>query len=644
MPAIVFDILFRYRPLAKRRKGENGEAVKAGAHTITGVDVEELEDLPSIDSYRVSPLTVKTLTAAGFTKLFPIQYKSFDAIYEGRDVIGRARTGTGKTLSFALPIVERFVARKSELGGGPGAGPLILVMAPTRELARQVHDQFKMIATPQGMSSICIYGGTAYEPQESVLRRGVDIVVGTPGRIIDHVERGTMKLNRVAGLIMDEADEMLNRGFGEDMERILDYINKQNTGGAIKRQTLLYSATIPDWVKAVSRKYLAADAVTVDLVSGMANKTSSNIRHLAVAVPVASKSQIIKDLVALYGGKGSVIVFTDTKNEANDIGLSSDLAADCQVLHGDIAQAQREVTMEAFRKSKFQVLVATDVAARGLDVENIDLVIQLKPPLEAEAYIHRSGRTGRAGRKGTCMVLYSQRQRDRIRALEQETGIKFERIGAPQPSDLYRAAAADVMKRSFELFETHPDMLETFAASAEQLLQDVGDPIKAVAAALAVAGGLDKPIAERSLLSSQETHRTVYVSSPGDKIKFKAYALRLASQALNRDVDGQGRNLGIGEIRLCKDGGAVFDAPIAIADELATTARHSRAEFKKISQLPELEEDEDNGYGGPRGGFGRGGGGYGGRGGFGGRGGGGFGGRGSFGGRGRGGSRGRGRF
>jgi ATP-dependent RNA helicase DDX21 len=431
------------------------------------------------------------------------------------------------------------------------------------------------------------------------------------------------------------------------MERILDTINKQKVGTA-KRQTLLYSATIPDWVKSVARKYLAPDAVTVDLVSGATNKTSSNIRHLAVSATATSKSQVIKDLVSLYAGKGGVIVFTDTKHEANDIGLSSDLAADCQVLHGDIAQAQREITLDAFRKSKFQVLVATDVAARGLDVENIDLVIQLKPPGETETYIHRSGRTGRAGKKGTCITLYSQRQRDRIRSLEQETGIKFERVGAPQPSDLYRAAAADVMKRSFELFETHPSILEMFTVSAEQLVQDIGDPAKAVAAALAVASGLDKPLSERSLLSSLETHRTVYVSCTGDKIKFKAFALRLASQALNRDLDSAGKNLGIGEIRLCKDGGAVFDAPTQIADELTSSAHHSRAEFKKISSLPELEEEEDNGYGGGgyggRGGYGGGrGGGYGGRGGggYGGRGGGGFGG-GFGGGRGGGGSFGRG--
>jgi ATP-dependent RNA helicase DDX21 len=568
----------------------------------------------------VNPKTVATLEKGGFTRFFPIQYKTFDTIYDGKDIIGRARTGSGKTLSFALPVMERLIAMRKD-GEIPSRAapkkPFAVVLAPTRELARQVHDVFKMIGQPHGFESICIYGGTAYDPQERAFNSGVDVVVGAPGRILDHLDRKNLLLDNLRFFVLDEADEMLNMGFREDIEKVLKHVPT-----AAQRQTLLYSATIPSWVQSVAKVYLKPGYTTVDLVAGEKNLTAITVRHLAVQVPPSGRTHIIKDLIAIYGRKGNVIVFCDTKQEANEIGLSSDLAQDCQVLHGDIVQSQREITLDAFRQNKFRVLVATDVAARGLDIENIDLVIQLKPALESETYVHRSGRTGRAGKHGTSLTLYAQRQRDRLRFLERETGIKFERIPAPQPIDLYKAAAEDAALTATELADKYPDMMDAFLNSAEQLLLDVGDPKKAIAAALIAGSGFDKPLAERSLLGGAEKMKTVVIHNGGERIRFKPFALKLVAMALRQDMDSGGKNLGIGEIKLCKDGGVVCDVPDAVASQLVKLrpAPGQRSTFELATTLPDLEEEpEDNGYGRGGNGFG------GGRGGFGGGRGGGFG-------------------
>lgn len=222
-----------------------------------------------------------------------------------------------------------------------------------------------------------------------------------------------------------------------------------------------------------------------------------------------------------------------------------ELVTDCQVLHGDIVQAQREITLESFKKNRFSVLVATDVAARGLDIENIDLVVQLKPPLDTETYIHRSGRTGRAGKHGICITMYSKYQLPRLRALEREIGVRFERAGTPQPVDLYKAAALSATQSALDILEKYPQMLNQVMTAAQQLLDDVGDPIKALAALVVVAGGFDKPMPVRSLLGARENMTTIKLSLPNnEKIKFKPFVLRVISSTLRMDEANTGKNLG----------------------------------------------------------------------------------------------------
>jgi len=274
------------------------------------IKITEDDEHPPISNYRISPETILILEKNGYKTLFPIQAKTFDFVYDGKDVIGRARTGTGKTLSFVLPILEKIVAGKTIIST-PGRGPTMLVMTPTRELAKQVESVVQMLVKSKFVS-LCVYGGVPYDRQESVLYRGVDFVVGTPGRIIDHLERGNLKLTNLKCLVCDEADEMLNMGFIDDIEKIISSIPKEN-----KVQTLLFSATIPAWVRGLAKKYLQKDHIIVDLISTSKNKTQAaeGVVHLAMSTQFSDRLQALADIIKVYGKGGKTIVFTETKHE-----------------------------------------------------------------------------------------------------------------------------------------------------------------------------------------------------------------------------------------------------------------------------------------------------------------------------------------
>eukprot|EP00731_Ephydatia_muelleri_P005718 Em0002g1894a len=414
---------------------------KSGEDTVL-----EPKILGKLRNFRISKATRKKLKERGVKFLFPIQYRTFDHVYDNADVIGQARTGTGKTLSFALPIIERLSA-EGMVRTDRNRAPIVLVMAPTRELASQVHSEFASLA-PGGLVSYCIYGGAPYDPQERAIRQGLDILVGTPGRIIDHMERGTLNLGQLRHVILDEADRMLESGFAEDVDKILA-ASFGSHGDSVKEkpQMLLFSATIPEWVTATADKYMSPDHVVVDLVGSGQVRTSTGVEHKALCCPYHERSSMINDIINVYSGMfGRTMVFTSTKHEANELALNSAIKQDCQVLHGDIPQKQREITLKNFREGKVAVLVATDVAARGLDIPEVDLVIQCEPPKDIEAYIHRSGRTGRAGRTGVCVMFYKPQQEYMVPLVERRAGIHFQRIGAPQLSDVIGAAARDASR------------------------------------------------------------------------------------------------------------------------------------------------------------------------------------------------------
>lgn len=368
-------------------------------------------------------------------------------------------------------------------------------MVPTRELCIQVGKEFaKLSWDKRDLIVRSVYGGTDLREQCDDLRNGVDVVVGTPGRLLDLSERNAIQYSECRAFILDETDQMLDIGFQEHIEKILEFITQQCD--AAKLQKILFSATIPDWVRGIANKFMSKEVVTVDLVKNSSIQTTVTVEHLALFVPqINHKIDTMRDVHQVYGGSHSrTIIFTETKQEANDIMLKANLKQECQVLHGDIPQKQREITFEGFRQGKFKCLIATNVAARGLDIPEVDLIVQLGPPKDVESYIHRSGRTARAGRKGVCITFYTRRQSELITRIERIAKIKFKKVGAPQPNEIIEASARDI---ATSFATVHKDVLQPFASTAEDLVAEFGEK-EALQRALAIISGNTEAIKQRS--------------------------------------------------------------------------------------------------------------------------------------------------
>ncbi|CAA0833559.1 DEAD-box ATP-dependent RNA helicase 3-chloroplastic [Striga hermonthica] len=456
------------------------------------LEEDESGNMDELDISRIGlpQRLVDTLAKRGIKELFPIQRAVLVPALEGRDIIARAKTGTGKTLAFGIPILkglsdqdqESFPIRRGRL-------PKVLVLAPTRELAKQVEKEFKESAPY--LNTVCIYGGVSYVTQESALSRGVDIVVGTPGRIIDLINNNHLKLGEVQYLVLDEADQMLAVGFEEDVEVILEKLPSQ-------RQSMLFSATMPGWVKKLARKFLD-NPLTIDLVGDQEEKLAEGIKLYAISTTAASKRTILSDLVTVYARGGKAIVFTQTKRDADEVSLVLTNSIASEALHGDISQHQRERTLNGFRQGKFTVLVATDVAARGLDIPNVDLVIHYELPNDSETFVHRSGRTGRAGKQGTAVLMFTSNQRRTVKTLERDVGCRFEFVSPPSVQEVLESSAEHVVAT---LGGVHPESVEYFTPTAQKLFEQKG--VDALAAAIATLSGFSRPPSSRSFITHEQ--------------------------------------------------------------------------------------------------------------------------------------------
>ncbi|HEX8957215.1 MAG TPA: DEAD/DEAH box helicase, partial [Burkholderiaceae bacterium] len=347
---------------------------------------------------------LRVLRELGYESPSPIQAATIPFLLEGRDVLGQAQTGTGKTAAFALPVLDRIDVKKT--------APQALVLAPTRELAIQVAEAFQRYATHiPGFHVLPIYGGQSYGPQLSALRRGVHVVVGTPGRVIDHIEKGSLDLSQLKTMVLDEADEMLRMGFIDDVETIL-----QRTPAS--RQTALFSATMPSAIRRIAQTYLNDPAeVTIAAKTG----TADNIRQRYWLVSGMHKLDALTRILEAEPFDG-MIIFARTKLGTEE--LASKLQArgfSAVAINGDMAQQQRERTIAQLKDGQIDILVATDVAARGLDVERISHVINYDVPHDPESYTHRIGRTGRAGRSGEAILFIAPRERNLLKAIERAT-------------------------------------------------------------------------------------------------------------------------------------------------------------------------------------------------------------------------------
>ncbi|XP_051114786.1 DEAD-box ATP-dependent RNA helicase 53, mitochondrial-like [Andrographis paniculata] len=377
--------------------------------TSTGSSDDGLE----ISKLGISQEIVSALKRRGIEKLFPIQKAVLEPAMQGHDMIGRARTGTGKTLAFGIPIMDKII--KFNEKHGQGRNPLALVLAPTRELAKQVDKEFSESAAR--LDTLCVYGGVPISRQMSTLDHGVDVVVGTPGRVIDLIKRGALNLSEVQFVVLDEADQMLNVGFADDVETILGYMRQ-------KHQTMMFSATMPNWIVRLTQKFLK-NPITIDLVGESDQKLADGISLYSVTSEMREKPAILGPLITEHAKGGKCIVFTQTKRDADRLSYAMQRNIKCEALHGDISQNQRERTLSAFREGRINVLVATDVAARGLDVPNVDLVIHYELPNSSETFVHRTGRTGRAGKKGSAILIHSSHQYRDVKGIEREVGCRF---------------------------------------------------------------------------------------------------------------------------------------------------------------------------------------------------------------------------
>lgn len=361
---------------------------------------ETAEPTVTFADFNVRPEIVEALAEKGIITPFPIQAETLPIALGGYDIIGQAKTGTGKTLGFGIPAIQRVTAPHDpgfDEMPSPGA-PQALVVAPTRELAVQVAEDIKVAGAKRGVRVATIYGGRAYEPQIEELQRGVEIVVGTPGRLIDLHRQRHLKLKNVNIVVLDEADEMLDLGFLPDVETIL---------GALPavRQTMLFSATMPGPVVAMARRYMTKPTHISAADPADEGVTKKDIRQVVYRAHHLDKDEVVARILQSEG-RGRTIIFTRTKRQADK--LSTELIARgfaAGAIHGDLGQGAREQALRAFRNEKIDVLVATDVAARGIDVTDVTHVINLNAPDDEKTYLHRIGRTGRAGQKGTAVTF-----------------------------------------------------------------------------------------------------------------------------------------------------------------------------------------------------------------------------------------------
>lgn len=379
---------------------------------------------------------IQAVDELGFTNMTEIQQQSIPMLLEGKDVIGRSNTGTGKTAAFGIPAVESITeANKNNVN--------VLILCPTRELAMQAHEEIRKFAKYKKIvKAVSVYGGASMEKQIHELKRGANIVIGTPGRVMDHIRRRTLKLNNLRCIILDEADEMLNMGFREDIESILSDVPEE-------RQTVLFSATMPPAILAITEKY-QKNPVHIKIKS--AQKTVELIEQFYFEVAMGRKTDALKLLLSAYS-PASAMVFCNTKKMVDD--LTEELIKSgfrASGIHGDMKQSQRTQVMNGFKNKSTEILVATDVAARGIDVSGVDAVFNYDLPQDNEYYIHRIGRTGRAGRTGTAYTLISGRKQFyELREIERYTKATIQEKSLPQKSEIVAMKKDNIVNEISEI-------------------------------------------------------------------------------------------------------------------------------------------------------------------------------------------------
>ena len=424
-------------------------------------------------SIALSHKVMAAIQAMGFEEPSPIQSRTIPPIMEGNDVIGQAQTGTGKTAAFGIPIVEKVQDTRHVQA---------LIMTPTRELALQVSEEIAKIGQFKRIKTLPVYGGQSIDRQIRALRFGVQIVIGTPGRLLDHIRRGTIKLDLVQTLVLDEADEMLDMGFIDDIETIMENIPREG------RQTLLFSATMPQQIRSLAARYMnkpvfvtvSKEQLTVPQINQYYYETREKLDGLCRILDA--------------GDMESTIIFCRTKKGADE--LTASLVARgymAEALHGDLSQVQRDRVMKKFRESKLEILVATDVAARGLYIDHVTHVVNYDIPQDPESYVHRIGRTGRAGRTGTAITFIHPREFRQLKQVEREIRQRIVRGQLPSAADILERQREIIKHRVIKTLEQ--DAFADYHPIVADLSLDY-DPVDIAAAALKLFQEGFKEVAE----------------------------------------------------------------------------------------------------------------------------------------------------
>lgn len=416
----------------------------------------------------LSETMIECLRKKGFEEPTPIQAKAIPFLLtKNQDLIGKAQTGTGKTGAFGIPIIERVVPQNKKIQA--------LILVPTRELAIQVTEEISSFAEDQKTSIVALYGGQPIERQISRLHRGVDIVVGTPGRIIDHLERKTLDISKVSFVVLDEADEMLNMGFIEDIEKILQTAPKN-------RRTVLFSATMPPHIEKLAKNYMH-DYQIISVASDQISK--SNIQQIYFEVSQADKFEALFRIIdveeSFYG-----MVFCRTKVDADEIAHKLfNRGCRAEALHGDLSQGQREKVLQKFRSKQITTLVATDVAARGIDIDNLTHVINFSLPQDPESYVHRIGRTGRAGKSGIAITLITPSEYRKLISLQRIANAKITKQKVPNVAEVIDSKKQRIKNSLLEIINAGD--FNDLEVIADEILKENSNPKIVLSALLKLA-------------------------------------------------------------------------------------------------------------------------------------------------------------
>lgn len=382
------------------------------------VQINERVVTMNFKDLKLSEAIVKALEDKGYETPTTIQMEAIPQLLDKKDVLAKSQTGSGKTAAFGLPVLDMIDSNSKKTQA--------LILCPTRELSLQVKDELESFAKyKDGINIVCVYGGEPIDRQLKQLKKGAQIIVATPGRLMDHLRRKSIKLNDCHYVVLDEADEMLNMGFIEDIETIFEYLPEQ-------KQIALFSATMPKAIQALSEKFLTEP----EIINVSTKLTVSKIRQMYYVVPNPKKEILTLQLLQLYNSK-STMIFCNTKKRVDELTAYLNKAGYPSLgLHGDMKQEMRTMVMDRFKRGQVSVLIATDVAARGIDVENMDMVLNYDVPQELEYYVHRIGRTGRAGNEGLAITLVAKNQLNAIRQIERKTKVKIEEMPLPTKEDL----------------------------------------------------------------------------------------------------------------------------------------------------------------------------------------------------------------